>query len=347
MPNQMHNTYIKPEKYVGLALAKLEFESVLPNIVTRYNGDIHKGARNDTVIVWKTDGITIARDYEWRTRNLPIVMDEIYRTSAAISLGTHTYNGVELTDEELTMDLTSFGTEILTPQMSAVRDRLESKVVTALNNSNFKVTNLDATEGDGVTTGDDPYRFALQARSVLNAQGTPQRGRYLLVGSNVEPWLLDSNKLEKRDLPASASAFREATLYRMAGFDILSSMLIDPNAIFALHPTWAVLGNLAPEIPQGVVYGARQAFQGYSLRVIRDYDASHLKDRSVVSTYTGISEIRDEFQRYTDADKTGNTALWQDRPSGYDVGDIVITDGQPQYTGMNVRGARGTFTPAA
>jgi hypothetical protein len=340
VPNQKHNTYLKPEKYVALALAKLEFESVLPNVVTRYNGDIHKGARNDTVIIWKTDGITKARDYEWRTRNMPIVMDEIYRTSAAIQLGTHTYNGIPLTDEELTMDLSSFATEILDPQMNAVRDRLESKVVTALNNSNFKVTNLDAAESD------DPYRFSLQARAVLNAQGTPARGRYLLVGSNVEPWLLDSDKLEKRDLPASASAFREASLYRMGGFDILSSMLIDPNAIFALHQSWAVLGNLAPEIPQGVTYGARQAFQGYSLRVIRDYDANYLQDRSVVSTYSGISEIKDEFLRYTAADETGNTAAWAARPDGYGVGDIVILDGQPQYTGMNVRGARGTFTPA-
>jgi hypothetical protein len=335
------NTYIKPEKYVGLALAMLERDTVLPNIVTRYDGAGFIGAKDDTVTI-RTEGITKARDYEFRTRTNPIVMDEIYRNAWDIKLDTHTYSAVGITDEELTLDISSFGEEVLSPQMVAIRERLEGKVVTALGAAPFKITDLDAAEAT-----DDPYRWALGARSRLNAQGTPRNGRVLLVGTAVEPWLLDSDKLIRMDPSQAQSAFREATQARMAGFDILSSELIDEDAIYALHSSWAVLANLAPEVPQGVTFGARRAFRGYSLRVIRDYDPNYLRDRSVLSTFTGINSINDEYDRYTAADQSGNTARWQARPSGYGVGDIVITDGKPVFTAFNVRGAKGTFTPAA
>lgn len=332
---QGFNTYIKAEKYVGLAIAALERELVLPNLVTRFSGENFKNAADDTVVVWKTKGITQARDYEWRTRNAPIVLDEIYRTSASIKLNNHMYSGVPLTDEELTMDVTSFGTEILLPQMEAVRDRFESKLVAALNAAHFPA--LPAAAEDG-----DPYKYALAARALLNKQGTPASNRYLLVGTDVEGWFLNSPKLVTMDPSAATNAFREAQLGRLAGFTIVTSQLIDSNAIFALHPTWGVLSSLAPEIPAGVTYGARASHDGLSMRVIRDYDPAFLRDRSIVSTYWGFNEIMDQFDRYITADPRLATA-----PDGLGVGDIVIVDGQPQYVAdTNVRGAKGEFTAA-
>lgn len=335
----MPNTYIKPEKYVSLALAMLERDTVLPGLVTRYDGAGFIGAQDDTVTV-RTEGITKARDYEFRTRVNPIVMDEIYRNAWSIALDTHTYSAVGVTDEEMTLDITSFGEEVLSPQLVAIRERLESKVVTALGAAPFKTVDLDAAEADS------PYKYALNARAVLNAQGTPRAGRTLLVGTTVEPWLLSAPELVTMDPSQAQTAFREAIFGRLAGFNIMSSELIADDAIYALHPSWAVLANLAPDVPQGVAYGARRAYQGYSLRVIRDYDANYLRDRSVISTFTGINSINDEYDRYTAADQAGPTARWTARPSGYGVGDIVITDGKPQFTTKNVRGAKGTFTPA-
>jgi hypothetical protein len=332
------NTYIKAEKYVSLALAMLERDSVLPNIVTRVNGDMFKAAKDDTVTI-RTDGVTKARDYEFRTRTAAIILDEIYRNAWDIKLDTHVYNAIGITDEELTLDIESFSTEVLSPQLTAVRERLEGKVVTALGAAPFKVTNLDAVAAD------DPYRFALEARATLNGQGTPRSGRVLLVGTDVEPWLLDSEKLIRMDPSAAQSAYREAVQGRVAGFDILSSELISPTAIYALHPSWAALANVAPDVPSGATYGARRDFRGYSLRVIRDYDPNYARDRSLVNTFSGINSINDEYLRYTAADQTANNALWQARPNGYGVGDIVITDGKTMFTDKNVRGAKGTFTP--
>jgi hypothetical protein len=316
------NKFVKAEKYVAMALAMLERDSVLPNVVTRFDGGAFVGAEGD-VVNFRLPGITTARDYEWRTRTAPIVLDTITRTTVPIKLDTHTYSAVPITDEELTLDVEDFAADVVEPQLVAVRDRLESKVPAALAAAPFKTTDLDAAEAD------DPYLFALHARAVLNAQGTPKGNRTLLVGTNVEEWMLSSDRITKQDPAAATTAYREAVLGRTAGFDIASSSLIPANAVYAMHASALVLANVAPAVPQGVAYGARRNYRGYGLRVIRDYDSNFARDRSMVSTFTGISSVNDEYQRNSD-------------------GSVVIgSDGLPVITTKNVRGARGTFTPAA
>ena len=319
----MPNTYIKAEKYAALAVAALQRDTVLPNIVTRYDGGAFVGALDDKVF-FKLPGVTTARDYEWRTRTAPIVLDKIGRTKVEIELDTHTYNAIPITDEELTLDVTSFSEEILLPQLTAVRDRLEVKVVTALRAAPFVNVALNAAEAD------DPYKFMLSARRELNSSGAPQRGRVLLVGANVEEWILASDRLQKMDPAGAKDAYREAVLARGAGFDILTSSLIGDNDIFALHPSWAVLSNVAPAVPEGVTYGAIRRHAGYGVRVIRDYDPQYLRDRSVVSTFTGISSVNDQYATTGTAE---NRAL------------VLDGNGNPTFTGSNPRGARGTFTP--
>jgi len=319
----MPNTYIKAAKYAALAVAGLQRDSVLPNIVTRFDGGNFVGAQNDTV-TFRLPGVTTARDYEWRTRTAPIVLDKIGRTKIDIILNTHTYNAVPITDEELTMDVQSFSSEILLPQLTAVRERLEAKVVTALRAAPFVNIALNAA------TADDPYKFALKARRVLNTSGAPQSNRVLLVGANVEEWILGSDRLQKMDPSGAQSAYREAVLARAAGFDILTSSLVGDNDIFALHPTWAVLANVAPSVPEGVTYGATRQYEGYGLRVIKDYDPNYMRDRSVVSTFTGIASVNDEYATTGSAE---TRAL------------VLDANGDPTFTTKNPRGARGTFTP--
>lgn len=313
---------IKPEKYVTLAVAELYRESVLPNVVTRMSGEVFRGSEGDSVTYTGT-ALTQARDYTWRTRVDPIVLDRITRPKTSISIGTHIYSAVALTDEQLTMDITDFTGEVLQPQLVAVRERLESKVVAALAAEPFKTTNLNAVAAD------DPYKFALKARNVLNKQGTPQGNRVLLVGANVETWILQSDSLVKYDPAQATTAYQEAGLGRIAGFNVVTSALIPENAIYALHNSALVLANLAPAVPQGVTYGATRSFQGYGMRVIRDYDSNFLQDRSVVSTFSGIAGVRDELALDV------NKAL------------ILDADGFATYNNVNVRGAKGVFTPAA
>ena len=315
----MPNTYIKPEKYAALAVGALDRTTVLPQVFTRYDGGNFVGAEDDTVS-FKLPGVTQARDYEWRTRTNPIVLDKIGRTKIAIKLDTHTYSAVPITDEELTLDLTSFASEILDPQLTAVIERLEGKVMAGLRAAPFKVTNLAAASAD------DPFKKALAFKKALDKQFTPKGNRKLLVGANVAEWILGSESLQRYDSAAATTAYREATLGRLAGFDIVESARLTDNEFFAVHPSALVLANVAPANPDGAVYSSRQTYKGFGVRVLKDYDPNFLRDRSVVSTFTGISSVNDEYLT--------------------DVNGLVLdVDGNPQITTKNVRGAKGIFTP--
>ncbi len=316
----MPNTYIKAKKFAALAVGLLERDSLLPECITRMGGDQFIGAENDTV-TFRLPGITTARDYEWRTRTAPIVLDTIGRTAISIKLDTHSYSAVSVTDEEFTLDVTDFASEVVEPQMAALRDRQEGKVLAALAAEPFKNITVNALAAD------DPFAYALKMKGILDTQGTPAAGRKLIVGVNVYNWLMMSTRLVNMDRAQASQAYREAVTTRIAGFDIVSSGLLGANDIYGLHNTWGILANLAPEVPLGVVYGARTSYKGYSLRAIRDYDPNFARDRSFINTFTGISGVRDEYLR------AANGSLTLD------------VNGNPQLTGKNVRGAKGVFTP--
>ena len=315
----MPNTYIKAPSYAALAVGALDRTTVLPQVFTRYDGGNFRGALDDTV-TFRLPGVTQARDYEWRTRTNPIVLDKIGRTKVSIKLDTHTYSAVPITDEELTLDLENFTTEVLDPQLQAVVDRLEGKVIAALRVAPFKTTNLAAA------TADNPYYKALEWDALLDAQFTPSDNRMLLLGSNAWMWLMKSPSLITMDPQAATTAYRRAQIAQIANFTVVKSNRLTANEIFAVHPSALVLANVAPDNPQGAIYSARRNYRGFGVRVLKDYDPNFLRDRSVVSTFTGISSVNDDYTM--------------------DANGIVLdVNGDPTLSGKNVRGARGTFVP--
>lgn len=324
----MPNTYLKQEKYAALSVAALNVKATLPMVFTRFNGDALKGARDDTVAVFKTPGITTARDYEWRTRTEPIKLDRIARTQTTIKLGEHVVSAVPVTDEEMTLDVTNFAQEVVSPQTNAVVDRLNGKVLTALKTkANFKVTDLDASATD------DPYDKALDWSATLDEQGTPEDGRTLLVGSNVKKWIMKSETLLKYDLSQANTAYRRAKFGTIANMDVVSSQLLGPNDIYVVHPSALVVANIAPLVPNDGGYGATLTSDGWSIRVIRRFEGAWLQTVSTLSTFVGVEPVLDELEMEKDDQGIPRPKL--------------DAEGEPVYTGKNVRGASGTFTPAA
>ena len=313
---QNQNQYLKAKKYAAMLVGALERDTVLPMAFTRMDGNAFRGALNDT-ITFRLPGMTKARDYEWRTRNNPIVLDLISRTEVSIKLDTHMYSAVPITDEENTLDLESYAVEVLLPQKEALAERYESKVVSALRAVTWSGAAINAK------TADNPFAWALGVKALLDKQGTPAQGRKLLLGSNAFAWIIQSDQLLKYDPSQALSAFREATFGRIAGFDVVDAgTALGPNEIFAVHSSALVIANLAPDIPSGAVWGAKGRHAGFALRVMRDYDTNFLRDRSVVSTFSGISSVNDEYEMDTEAG-----------------GVKLDAEGTPVLTGRNARGA--------
>lgn len=281
----------KPEKIVEMFLGLLERQSLTGGLFTKVSDDTFKGAKGDTVTL-RTGALKAkARDYDFRDRTTPIVMDDIEGGDGiAIKLDTHLYSATGLTDEQITLDDIKFAEEVLQPQATAVVDRLEGKMDATLPLLPFK-REIDAA------LSDDPHLIAIEARRLLNADKVaPRAGRFFYIGSDVEAhWLASPRLSEYKNIgQVNVPAVRDAIIGQMAGYPVVVNEELPPSAGYLLHRTAAVLGTVTPANPQGAKVSRTINRNGFAVRWLMDYDPAFLMDRSVVSIFAGITSIQDE-----------------------------------------------------
>jgi hypothetical protein len=287
----MVNAFLKPETIVNTGLGILVRELVLGGLFTTLTKDDFKGAKNDTVS-FRIPAVLTAREYAWRNdRSSPIVIDDLTETKVDVTLNHDLYSAVKITDEQLTLDISDFGYQVLNPQLRAVGEAAEGIIATALAGATYN-KEIDFIEGGTGKTG-DPYLVAVEARKWLNRANVPQANRYLLLGADVEAAFLATDKLVKVNESGSDNALREAIIGRLAGFTVVVSNSIDPQAAYAVHSTAVVVGTVAPANPAGAVKSAANSYQGWAMRWLQDYDPTILSDRSIVSTFAGATAVAD------------------------------------------------------
>ena len=118
-----------------------------------------------------------------------------------------------------------------------------------------------------------------------------------MVGINVGASFIASDRLSAYTSTGETGtpALRDSVIGRLANSPVVVHNGIDPDSGYYMHGTSFVLANAAPNVPQGAVTGNSGLSQrGVSVRWIQDYDANYLRDRSIVSTFMGMNEIRDE-----------------------------------------------------
>lgn len=302
----MANTFLKPEVIVNQGLGLLQRELVLPRLVTRLGQADFVGAKNDTVNV-KIPSLLAGRDYEWRTRNTAITVDELNEQSIPVTLDKHPYSAVAITDEELTLDINSWGEQVARPQIRAVAERLEGYIADAMAGGSYATPALDPSSFT------DFHAVAVEARRRLNVANVPSGGRFIVLGSNLEADALNDDLLKKANESGSESVLREAIIGRVAGFTVIGNVnSIDPDVGYAFHTSAFAFANVAPVVPAGAAAGATGVFDGLAMRWIRDYEADYLRDRSVYSSFAGAASVADERIMDPDdpdfGDLTGNNS---------------------------------------
>jgi hypothetical protein len=315
------NVFLKAEKIVSQGLGLLQRELVLPRLVKRFGPDDFRGAKDDTINI-RIPSLLVGREYEWRTRTAPIIVDQLQETSIAVELNKHPYSAVGITDEELTLDISNWGEQVARPQIRAVAEKLEGYIATAMQSTADYLHEVDYVQGDPEDPNDRSfYRAALRARRRLNEENVPTDGRVILVGTGVEEAALDSPHLIKANESGSDSALREAVIGRILGFTVVATNSVEEDFAVAMHPTAFALGNVAPVVPDGVSAGATMSFDGLNMRWIKDYDSDYLRDRSVYSAFAGAASVEDARNMDEDSD---------------DFGDLL---------GKNARAVKINFTP--
>lgn len=311
----------KPEKLISLALAIVEKKVVSPYLSTRLPDGAFTGAQNDTVTMRIGKLRAKARDYEWRTRTNPIVMDDIEGEGGiAFKLDKHVVSATGLTLEQLTLDEIDFVRDVLGPQAEAVAEDLEAKVLA-------KFATIPWKRSFAITADTDPLLVAVEARRLLNADKVaPDSGRAFLIGSNVEAAWLASDRLSKYESTGETGtpALREAVIGRLAKAPVVSMMELDPDFIWYGHPSALAVANVAPVVPSGAKTGKQGVSKlGFAGTWIQDYDANFARDRSLFHAFAGLTDIRDE--------RKAN-------------GDLLDPTGEGYADAKNVRGVGITFT---
>lgn len=286
----MANTFLKAEKIAATALGLLQREIVLPGLVWRDAGGSFRGAAGDTITM-RVPARATARTRPLR-QDRPtdgsgiIQMDTLAETAVDVTLDEAVYNAVPITDEELTLDITEFGSRVLSPQVRAVAEGLENKLADEMTGATYATTlSVDTS---------DPYNTFVDARKALNDADVPVGQRVAVVGSAIEAAILKSKHLKHADTAGSDSALRDAEIGRFAGLPtIYTSNALPEDFGVIFHRSAFVLNIQAPAIPEGVTYGSSQSYQGLAMRWIRDYDFLNVQDRSLVDSYVGTNIVAD------------------------------------------------------
>lgn len=282
----MANTFITPSVVARTAVGLLSRQIVLPALVWRDFDTEFNGKIGDSVTV-RVPAVLSAREYAWQNnRASAITLDDVTESSLTVELDKIPYSAVAVTDEDLDLNIENFGNQILQPQVRAVAEKLESYVAAEMSGATYS-TSLELDD-------DEPFNTLIDAAAALNAADVPRSDRVLVCGSAFEAVLLKSEKVNRVDQSGQASALRDALINRLAGFTIVGSNAIDVNTAYAFHKSAFILATRAPVVPQGAVSGATTSYQGLSVRWIRDYDADHLQDRSVVDAFAGTQTVTDD-----------------------------------------------------
>lgn len=288
----MANSYLKSNKIAATALGLLEREIILPGLIWRDAAGDFAGAAGDTISM-RVPARTTARTRTLRgTRpsasegNGIITMDELAETKIDVTLDTAVYNAIPVTDEEMSLDLSNFGQQILAPQVRSVAEGIENAVAAEMVGATYATTlTLDTA---------DPYKTLVDARVQFNKDNIPQSERIIVVGADMEGVFLKSDHLSMYNQAGDASALRDATIGRIAGFDrIVVSNALPADVGFVFHRTAYVLNMRSPAVPQGATFGSSQSYNALAMRWLRDYDFRNVQDRSLVDTYIGTNIVAD------------------------------------------------------
>ncbi len=276
----MSNTFnYTPAQIAEVALGLVKGGFRLASVVRRFGENDFRPGRGATVYL-NVPGALTAHGRTLDDVTNAIILDSLTEAQEPISISTHAYSAVGLSEYDLSLGLEDFGRQVLLPQTDAVVDKIESSIEAVL-------AGVAPTAGIALDA-DDPIALFTAGRAALRARGVDITGSDLVavVGSAVSDAILASGKL---DFPntGETSALRNGSLGRIRGFETIESGRIGDDEVVFMTRDAVYLAHRAPVVPTGASFGQTVAREGMSLRYLRDYDPTHTQERSLVSTLVG------------------------------------------------------------
>ncbi|CCQ44318.1 putative uncharacterized protein [Pseudarthrobacter siccitolerans] len=283
MANSPHTFTAAQAAKVAVALANED--AYLSALVNRnFENDLLGGGGKGRTVNIKVPAALIARERGIDEIDAQIVLDTITESTIPLTLGTHAYSAVPLSEGDMSLNISDFAAQVLGPQVAAVVDFCEEEVAGILRGATpwALPTAYDAA---------DPVKAFTQMRKYLRDNGVPQAGLNVVVGTKVYADLLEANAIQDASQSGSTEALREGNVGRVRGFTVVESTRVDDGDIVAFHRDAVTLAVRAPIVPAGAAFGQSVSEKGFSLRWLRDYDVTRTVDRSMVSTFVGATTV--------------------------------------------------------
>lgn len=288
----MAHVFLKPTVVVDTAIKLLQREIVLPQLVWLNGIGDFSGKYQDTITI-RVPSRTVAHRRSLRgtgsARNL--VTEDLTENAIPVTLDHDVYHAVELTDEELTLDIFDFSTQVLNRQIRAVAEDLENGLADTIAGAPYEMNDMI------VRTDEDSglWDAVVDARRKLNDKFVDRAGRVLVVGSAVEAAFLKDDTFHRYDSTGDRpnSALRDAVIGQVAGYNVIVSDALMHGDAYLFHPTAFIMATRPPAAPRGASFTAAASAAGLAIRWLMDYDYSRTTDRSLVDTFVGYQSVID------------------------------------------------------
>jgi hypothetical protein len=289
----MANEYITPTVIARTAVATLYNTLVLAQLVWRDFDSDFAGKQGNSINIRKPAVFT-AEEFD---RSKGVTTQTITEDDVPLTLDTIANVTVAVTDEEMTLDIADFSSQILAPAMEAVAQKVDADLAEALADN--------ASEAGQVTSGSGETANAAlrEAREKLTRNKYPSANRYAVVSPEGTSELLSDKLLVAVDQSGASAALREANVGRVFGIDTYESQVFGQGGQtkgefdgVAFHKTAVTLAVRPLVTPKGVAASqvAVENYKSLSLRTVYDYNHNKKQDEVSVDLLYGIADTRDD-----------------------------------------------------
>ncbi|GAA2843856.1 hypothetical protein Acy02nite_68390 [Actinoplanes cyaneus] len=278
----MAHNFVIPEQVLRTALGLLRDDLQLAATMNRDYEDAFGGGRG-TVVNVRIPSTLKARRRKLADAGAAITTDSLSESTVPVQITDMIYSAVDVTDEDLSLNIEDFTRQVSAPQVLAMVEDVEDFAV-AVMQATAETTSIAYDKAKPVPT-------FTAARKVLRDRGLPASGLWAAVGTGVYAELLDADAITNASVSGSTEALRNARVGTVRGFNVAeNNRLADDEIIFYGRDSYT-LAIRAPRVPDGVAFGESRSENGFAMRWVKDYDSTHLQDRSIFSTFIGCKRI--------------------------------------------------------
>ncbi len=287
----MANTFLIPSLIGQQALATLYETNVMAGLVFRDYDNEFTGKQGDTVTIRKP-WVPVAQEF---SRPAGITIQDITETGIPVTLNHLVDVSTEITAEQKTLSLDKFNERVLAPMMEAVAQKIDADLL---------ALRADITQNVGTTSGElwSMPEAMIAAGRVLTQAKVPPSQRRAVVGPVTAAEWLKTDLLKKADARGDTAGRINASLgSRLFGFDAYETNHITVPAQvsgnsttevgIAFHQTAFALVTRALALPDGAKAADYASYDGFTLRVVIDYDINRKADVLSIDTLYGVKTM--------------------------------------------------------